>query len=173
MDLTSWPVIAAINQKNYYTEYLKRDDQILATRLQQEETRNRMAKKARDRDRALAQGRPVGPDGDVEMDDEQDEQEDEVSKGIKTIVVHLGSQYLRVGLASDALPTRVPMVIAKKSPINEAEVGDGEPRPKRIKLDEGSEPEPEKQFGDEVSIRVFSQSWPFLTWLSLPNSSVL
>ena len=151
MDLTSWPVIAAINQKNYYTEYLKRDDQILAYRLQQEENRNRMTKQAKDRDRALAQGRPVGPDGDVEMDDDQDEIQDEGSKGTKTIVIHIGSQNLRIGLASDALPKTVPMVIAKKSMKSESEEGGGEPKPKRVKLDDGSDPEPEKQFGEEVS----------------------
>lgn len=121
MDLTSWPAIAAINQKNYYTEYLKRDDQILAYRLQQEENRNRMTKQAKDRDRALAQGKPVGPDGDVEMDEDPDEVQDEMSKGTKTIVVHIGSQNLRIGLASDALPKTVPMVIAKKSQNSESE----------------------------------------------------
>jgi actin-related protein 8 len=151
MDLTSWPAIAAINQKNYYTEYLKRDDQILAYRLQQEENRNRMTKQAKDRDRALAQGRPMGPDGDVELDEDQEEIQDEVSKGTKTIVIHIGSQNLRIGLASDALPKTVPMVIAKRSQNSESEEGDGEPRPKRVKLNDGNDPEPEKQFGEEVS----------------------
>lgn len=151
MELSSWPVIAAINQKNYYTEYLKRDDQILAYRLQQEENRNRMTKQAKDRDRALAQGRAVGPDGDVEMDEDQDEMQDEASKGTKTIVIHFGSQNLRIGLASDALPKTVPMVIAKKSVKSEYELGDGEPKPKRVKLDDGDDAEPEKQFGEEVS----------------------
>ena len=75
MEMTSWPIVNPINQKNYYTEYLKRDDQILAFRLQQEEARNRMTKQAKDRDRALAQGKPVGPDGDVEMDEDQEEAE--------------------------------------------------------------------------------------------------
>jgi actin-related protein 8 len=151
MNLTSWPVIPAINQKNYYTEYLKRDDQILAYRLQQEETRNRMTKQAKDWDRALAQGRPIGPDGDVEMDEEQDEVQDEDTKGTKTIVIHVGSQNLRIGLASDALPKTVPMVIAKRSQKSESEEGDEGPKPKRVKLDDGSDPEPEKQFGEEVS----------------------
>ena len=36
MDLTSWPQIIPINQKNYYTDYLKRDEQILAFWTQQE-----------------------------------------------------------------------------------------------------------------------------------------
>ena len=151
MDMTSWPMVNAINQKNYYTEYLKRDDQILAYRLQQEEARNRMTKQAKDRDRALAQGRPVGPDGDVEMDEDQEEAEDEANSGSKTIVIHIGSQNMRIGLASDALPKTVPMVIAKKAEKSESEEGDGEPKPKRLKLDDGSLAEPEKMFGDQVS----------------------
>ena len=152
MNQTSWPVVNAINQKNYYTEYLKRDDQILAFRLQQDDARNRMTKQAKDRDRALAQGRPIGPDGDVEMDDDQDEAEDEASNGSKTIVIHIGSQNMRIGLASDALPKTVPMVIAKKSALSESEEGDDEPRPKRLKLDDGTQLEPEKMFGDGVSM---------------------
>jgi actin-related protein 8 len=150
MELTSWPQVVAINQKNYYTDYLKRDDQILAFRLQQEEARSRMMKQAKDRDRALAQGRPIGPDGDVEMDDDQDEAEDEALSGTKTIVVHIGSQNMRIGLASDALPKTVPMVIARKAAQNESEEGDGEPTPKRLKLADGRIAEPEKMFGDEV-----------------------
>ncbi|ETN42462.1 uncharacterized protein HMPREF1541_01618 [Cyphellophora europaea CBS 101466] len=154
MDLTTWPQVVAINQKNYYTDYLKRDEQILAFRSQHEETRNRMVKEAKDRDRALAHGQLVGPDGDVEMDDdqEQDEDEDEASNGSKCIVLHLGSQNLRVGLASDALPKTVPMVIARRAAASEAEDEDGEPAPKRVKLDNGLVPnEPEKRFGEDFA----------------------
>jgi len=67
--------------------------------------------------------------------------------GSKTIVIHVGSQNMRIGLATDALPKTIPMVIAKKADRSEAE--DGEPRPKRIKLD-ASAPS-EEWFGDEVS----------------------
>ena len=158
MEMTSWPIVNPINQKNYYTEYLKRDDQILAFRLQQEEARNRMTKQAKDRDRALAQGKPVGPDGDVEMDEDQEEAEDEAHTGSKTIVIHIGSQNMRIGLASDALPKTVPMVIAKKAEQNESEEGDGEPKPKRLKLDDGSPAEPEKMFGEQVSLHHIQQT---------------
>lgn len=154
MELTSWPQVVAINQKNYYTDYLKRDEQILAVRSQQEEARNKMIKDAKDRDRALAQGRPIGPDGDVEMDEDQEEdaEEDEAASGTKCIVLHLGSQNLRVGLASDALPKTVPMVIARRSTASESEDNDGEPAPKRVKLESGLLPnEPEKRFGDDFA----------------------
>lgn len=70
--------------------------------------------------------------------------------GSKTIVIHVGSQNLRIGLATDALPKTVPMVIAKKQPPGggtEAETS--EPRPKRIKLDESAPSE--EWFGEDVS----------------------
>ena len=73
MDLTSWPQVQPINQKNYYVDFLKRDEQLLAVRMQQEEARNRMVKNAKDRDRALSQGKQPGQDGDVDMDDEDDD----------------------------------------------------------------------------------------------------
>ncbi|KAI9367564.1 hypothetical protein BJX61DRAFT_527755 [Aspergillus egyptiacus] len=156
MDLSSWPVVQPINQKNYYTDYLKRDDQYLAFRLQNEEARNRMTKNAKDRDRALAMAKAndLGipepepeADGDANMEDAEEAEE---MVGSKVVVVHIGSQNLRIGLASDALPKTIPMVIARKSTTNESEDHD-EPRPKRLKLDDGSEMEPEKKFGTEFS----------------------
>ncbi|KAM5475563.1 Actin-like protein arp8 [Microsporum audouinii] len=165
MDLTSWPQIVAINQKNYYTyvllnpgghsrhDYLKRDDQFLAYRLQNE-NRNRMAKAAKERDRALAMSKsnelplPEEEDADATMAEADDEQEKAVV-GSKTVVVHVGSQNLRIGLASDALPKTIPMVIAHKSNMNESEENGGEPKPKRLKMDDGELMEPEKMFGPD------------------------
>ena len=66
--------------------------------------------------------------------------------GTKTIVIHIGSQNLRLGLATDALPKTVPMVIARKAKRSEAE--DSEPRPKRLKLDDDAFSE--EWFGEEV-----------------------
>lgn len=136
---------------------MKRDDQILAYRLQNEEARNRMAKSAKDRDRALAMAKTELPlpepepeaNGDTAMEDANGESTQELV-GSKTIVMHVGSQNLRIGLASDALPKTTPMVIARKSHENEAEEDGGEPRPKRLKLDDGQLMEPEKMFGPEV-----------------------
>lgn len=158
MELSSWPQIAAINQKNYYTDYLKRDDQYLAFRLQNEESRNRMAKTAKDRDRALAMSKPgdLGlPEQDTEMDGDTNIEDaegapPEETLGSKVIVIHVGSQNLRIGLASDALPKTVPMVIARKSETSESE-DYKEPKPKRLKLDDGTVMEPEKMFGPEFS----------------------
>ncbi|KAF2860339.1 actin-related protein, ARP8 class [Piedraia hortae CBS 480.64] len=136
MGFSSWPHVQMINQKNYYTEFLKRDDQALAVRLQQEERLSARKKAAVDVDRIRAQAEPdsnpfheldADLDADVSMDDAG------VDYGSKTIVIHVGSQYMRLGLATDALPKTVPMVVARRSDKTNAEVG--EPKPKRQKLD--------------------------------------
>ena len=143
-----------------YSEYLKRDDQLLALRIPEEERRNRMVVLAqdRDRDRAFAHPHHGDPDQgngkshldeDVVMRDLPNEQEDGFSGG-KVIVIHPGSQNLRIGLATDALAKTVPMVIARKWDYNESE--NFEPKPKRFKADDDSELEPEKMFGQDVSV---------------------
>ena len=136
------------------SEYMKRDDQILALRLQNEEARNRMTKAARDKDRALAHAGPNGAtaDPDLDMEDEggvEDGTETDVY-GSKVIVIHPGSQNLRLGLGTDALPKTVPMVIARRAPQAESEENGGEPRPKRVKLDDGFTAPPETWFGEQV-----------------------
>ncbi|KAI9732631.1 MAG: actin-like protein arp8 [Cirrosporium novae-zelandiae] len=147
MELTSWPQVSMINQKNYYTEYLKRDDQLLALRLQNEEHRNEMAKKARDRDRELAMAQPI--ESELEMDTDASPEENAETAGSKTIVIHVGSQNLRIGFGSDALPKTVPMVIARKWKESEAEEDGAEPKPKRLRTEDGEELVPEKAFGEE------------------------
>lgn len=158
LGLTSWPEVNPINQKNYYTEFLKRDDQILPYRLQQEERRNRMTTQAKNRDRELAQtGLDVVTAADAEMDLGDDIGLDDTTTlgqeqlGSKIIVIHPGSQNLRIGLANDSLPKTVPMCIARLWAKSESEDGDGEPRPKRQKTNDGSVAAPEKMFGPSVS----------------------
>ena len=118
-----------------------------------------MAKNAKDRDRALAMSKTnelplpepeAEADGDTEMKDANGEPIPEAAVGSKVIVMHLGSQNLRIGLASDALPKTVPMVIARKSKKSESEEDGVEPRPKRLKYNDGELMEPEKMFGPEV-----------------------
>ena len=116
-----------------------------------------MTSNAKDRDRALAESRASDiPVPAVDMDLEDDVGMDELSSvpgqdasGNKVIVIHPGSQTLRIGLASDALPKTVPMVIARRWRSSESEE-DPEPRPKRMKFDDDSLPEPEILFGQEV-----------------------
>lgn len=115
-----------------------------------------MTKSAKDRDRALAMAKPTEPDAEAEADAdaamEDAEETPTETAGSKVIVIHVGSQNLRIGLASDALPKTVPMVIARKSATNESEDHE-EPKPKRLKRDDGSPEEPENLFGPEVRWR--------------------
>ena len=115
-----------------------------------------MTKKAKDHDRALAMAKTndlgmaeaeAEMDGDANMEDAEEAATEAL--GSKVVVIHIGSQNLRVGLSSDALPKTIPMVIARKSPTNESEDQE-EPCPKRLKLDDGTELEPERKFGPDV-----------------------
>ncbi|TAQ87982.1 hypothetical protein B7494_g3665 [Chlorociboria aeruginascens] len=129
-------------------EYMKRDDQILPLRLQNEANRDKMIRNAKDRDRALARTGntdvpiPVNIEGEPEEDDAGASDGFEASR---VIVIHPGSQNLRIGFASDALPKSIPMAIAAKWNITESK--EYEPRPKRQKLDVA----PEQQFEEEFS----------------------
>ncbi|CAD6499316.1 BgTH12-03436 [Blumeria graminis f. sp. triticale] len=148
MKQSSWPEIQMINQKNYYTEYMKRDDQILPHRLQHEANRDRMIRNAKDKDRALARSSHTEVPVTVLAEGEIYDDETGINDGFdasKIIVIHPGSQNLRIGLASDALPKSVPMTLAAKWQYTESSVG--EPRPKRQKIDDI----PEQQFGEEFS----------------------
>ncbi|KAI1467289.1 actin-like ATPase domain-containing protein [Daldinia caldariorum] len=130
MKQTSWPDVTPINQKNYYTDYMKRDDQVLALRLQAEANRDRLVQSAKDRDRALARNGHAEvplPVSDIQPDDAAPS----VSEGLdpsKVIVIHPGSQNLRIGFASDALPKTIPMAIATRFPQTESEMYEALPR---------------------------------------------
>lgn len=156
MDLTTWPQVSMINQKNYYTEFLKRDEQFLAVRYPKDEERARIVQEARDKDRARALGVPTTEGMTPQTTDETAEDaEASFASGTdisKLIVIHPGSQNLRIGLGSDALPKSIPMVIARRWKESEDEEDGGEPSPKRQKV-EGVVPAdalPEKWFGEDV-----------------------
>ena len=117
-----------------------------------------MATDLKNKDRALALGPTDVPAVDMGMDIDDEIGADDVGgtfgqdpPGSKVIVIHPGSQNLRIGLASDALPKSIPMVIARRSNSSESEEYGGEPKPKRQRTDNGSLLEPEKMFGDDVS----------------------
>lgn len=126
-----------------------------------------MAKTAKDRDRNLAMAKTndlgvpedAEMDGDTNMEDEEEETPEMV--GSKVIVIHLGSQNLRIGLASDALPKTVPMVIARRAATSESEDHE-EPNPKRMKMDDGTVMEPEKMLGPEVCLVICAQVYNYL-----------
>jgi actin-related protein 8 len=185
MDLTTWPQVPMINQKNYYTEFLKRDEQFLAVRYPKDEERARMVQEARDKDRmrqmygAQAEGlTPQAPDETAEDADVSFASRTDITK---LIVIHPGSQNLRIGLGSDALPKTIPMVIARRSQESECEEDGGEPSPKRMKL-EGAVPAdalPEKWFGEDFADQYMAMSSELRTRMRsnkrrvLPNSKEL
>ncbi|KAI1313710.1 hypothetical protein F5Y03DRAFT_337504 [Xylaria venustula] len=130
MKLTNWPEINAINQKNYYTDYMKRDDQVLALRLQAEATRDRLVQSAKDRDRALARNGHAEvplPTADIQPEEAVAASVDGTDPS-KVIVIHPGSQNLRIGFASDALPKTIPMTVAARFPQTESEIHEALPR---------------------------------------------
>lgn len=79
----------AINQKNYYTDYLKKDDQLVSYR----------------------QVQAIQPPAK-----EEGAEDDENVQGSKTIVLHPGSSNLRFGLSTHVYPKSIPNVIAHKYP---------------------------------------------------------
>lgn len=109
---------------------MKRDDQVLALRLQNDATRDRLVQNARDRDRILS--KPANGELPLPVPDLQEEDGAATpSAGIdasRIIVVHPGSQNLRIGFASDALPRTIPMTIATKFPQTESEIYESLPR---------------------------------------------
>lgn len=185
MDLTTWPQVSMINQKNYYTEFLKRDEQFLAVRYPKDEERARIVQEARDKDRARALGVPTTEGMTPQTTDETAEDaEASFASGTdisKLIVIHPGSQNLRIGLGSDALPKSIPMVIARRWKESEDEEDGGEPSPKRQKV-EGVVPAdalPEKWFGEDFADQYMAMSSELRTRMRsnkrrvLPNSKDL
>ncbi|KAK3322323.1 actin-like ATPase domain-containing protein [Apodospora peruviana] len=104
---------------------MKRDDQILSLRLQGEANRDRLVQNAKDRDRALNNTNGEVP---LPLDDDDAPTTSTSLDPSKIIVIHPGSQNLRIGFASDALPKTIPMVLASKYPQTEAEMYEALPR---------------------------------------------
>ncbi|KAI1757810.1 hypothetical protein F4782DRAFT_480105 [Xylaria castorea] len=130
MKQTNWPDVTPINQKNYYTDYMKRDDQVLALRLQAEAARDRLVQSAKDRDRALARNGHAEvplPVTDIQPEEAVASSNDGTDPS-KVIVIHPGSQNLRIGFASDALPKTIPMTVATQFPQTESEMHEALPR---------------------------------------------
>ena len=91
----------------------------------------------------------IAPDDEAKVPEEVAEEEEEVTRyGSKIIVIHPGSQNLRIGFASDALPKSIPNVIARRS--EKAEFEFEERCPKRVKLDEDGDVDMDGADEDEV-----------------------
>ncbi|KAG9239745.1 hypothetical protein BJ875DRAFT_365064 [Amylocarpus encephaloides] len=145
MKQSSWPEAVMINQKNYYTEYMKEPPQLLSIRLANDARRDRMVTNAKDKDRARNNGEVdlARASADGEQEDEDGNPIDGIDPS-KIIVIHPGSQNLRIGFANDALPKTIPMTIAVKCGHTESD--EFPPLPKRAE-----DTTPEDQFGEEFS----------------------
>ncbi|CAK7205999.1 Actin-like protein arp8 [Sporothrix eucalyptigena] len=162
MKTTSWPEVTPINQKNYYTEYMKRDDQVLALRVLNEANRERLVQSAKDRDRALnsTEQQQQGADFPLNMPSEGND----ISK---VIVIHPGSQFLRIGFSTDVLPKTVPMCLATKYQRTESEEYESLPRRQfeATKIDQ--------QYGEEWSKKYKKMSEDLKTDMRLNKRKVL
>ncbi|OLL24237.1 putative actin-related protein 8 [Neolecta irregularis DAH-3] len=138
---TSVPAIPAINQKNYYTEYLKKDDQFWVNRKILADLAEENARKAKKTEGNQDVAKSVQDDLPMEDEDDEDSTVNEQA-GSRIIVIHPGSRNLRIGLASDAFPKTVPNVIARRVDPN-TDPKDSEIVPKRINPDN-----PEGMFGE-------------------------
>lgn len=99
---TSIKPIPLVNQKNYFTEYLKRDDQIAMNRKLRGEQSEGM--------KTNGQKRDEDEENDDENEDENSDGDDVL--GLDTIVFHPGSRNLRIGKAFEEYPISIPMVVA-------------------------------------------------------------
>ena len=91
------------------------------------------------------------------------EEEETERYGSKIIVIHPGSQNLRIGFASDALPKSIPNCIAKRAEKAEFEIE--ERWPKRVRVEEGEEGvDPEDPGCGEVEVdpEVRLQTTPYV-----------
>lgn len=179
-----------INQKNYYTDYLRKDDQVMFYREWNEEMKRQKELKDLEKSKPTATAAaatdtpndtpgatpaPAGPDDPVSASAEEKQ-----PVGSKTIVLHLGSRNLRLGLASQAYPKSTPNVIAHK-----LQPGESPPPlpvfPQRNSTtdEDGGEVPPDLMFGAEFKeahstvYRDFRERMRFYKRRVVPNSHEL
>lgn len=105
--LTSVKTVPLVNQKNYFAEYLKKDEQATLIR----NWRNQKLAST-----AVKTGKKNDDDEEEDEDEENDNENDEekTKMGHDTVVIHPGSSMLRVGRATDLTATAVPFVVGVK-----------------------------------------------------------
>ncbi|ODV93858.1 hypothetical protein PACTADRAFT_51607 [Pachysolen tannophilus NRRL Y-2460] len=124
LPISNFQQIPLINQKNYYTDYLKKDDQITLLRNIKEVNFNLNQAKKTNRVKQSSVTNTATPDvntmaDDDEVDDDDDDEEDDenntsekVRAGSDVIVIHPGSTSIRIGLSTDVYPKVWKNVIA-------------------------------------------------------------
>lgn len=124
--------IPLINQKNYFTDYLKKDEQVSfirnwrAERLLQQKIKNLKKDKKEEEGiknfdtfdlneiEAEMKKRDVVEEEDEEEEENDAEEgtEEKAKQGFDTFVIHPGSANIRIGRATDSYPVTIPTVIA-------------------------------------------------------------
>ena len=96
-----------INQKNYITDYLKKDEQFCMYRAYSAAV---SAYKT-----GATDGLKVVED-EAQLDDDDKDIDDSISSGLgaKAVVFHLGSRNTRIGMALDTFPKTVPSCVARR-----------------------------------------------------------
>lgn len=163
--LTSVKAVPLVNQKNYFTEYLKKDEQVFLIRNWRQKQRA-LALQAR-----AAGGEKKPQDDDDDDDDDENENEENTLEqqkmGYDTIVIHPGSRFLRIGRATDSLPVLVPMVVAVPNTAK---------KPHTVEPERGTDADGEVSFGenfDEVKAVVtkdFKARMRYYKRRMVPNS---
>lgn len=130
MPFSSIPPIQLINQKNYFTDYLKRDEQLwMVRRMKARVTENRQARKRHQTGRASAVSAATGVGSSgvssaVNSSTEEDAEEDTEDTPDNIIVIQPGSENVRIGRASDPTPTLVKNLVAWRKPDGESSAAD-------------------------------------------------
>ncbi|VEU19946.1 DEKNAAC100211 [Brettanomyces naardenensis] len=130
---SSIPTVQLINQKNYYTDYLKKDEQFRMVRQMKERVfESRLAKKKKQNsDKVKNQdiitrlkhspsvssniSSAVNSSGTEDEDDDDNE-----VLGEKVLILHPGSENIRIGLSTDVDPKIIKNVVAYKLPEGES-----------------------------------------------------
>lgn len=119
--------VLLINQKNYSSDYLKKDEQVFALRERKTIRNNAQVSTVNntpdvtDLKNSQTEANDIinNPDEDVDLSDAN-----------TTIVIHPGSKFLKIGFAKDETPTVIPCCTA----IPKSELADKEKSPKAPKI---------------------------------------
>lgn len=169
--LTSVRTVPLINQKNYFAEYLKKDEQVTLIRNWRNEKLHQVSSK--DSGKSDSKKNNVADDDDDDEDDDDNENDEgtleKTRMGDDTIVFHPGSEVMRIGRATDGAPHTIPMVIAV--PNHDERSGEYPILPRRLESDDG-----EFEFGEafdavkSVVTKDFKARMRYYKRRMLPNS---
>lgn len=110
LPFSSIPFVPLLNQKNYYTEYLRKDDQFRMVR----NTRETVVNNLKRRKLAKSTGNSATPTAVGEPNDDPDDEID-IDDSNRVLVIHPGSESIKIGWSTDIDAICVLNLIAHKS----------------------------------------------------------